>query len=281
MKTRSWMGGLLLLAAVIAVLIGLSLREPAYHGRSLRAWLRDLEHPSALVRHNAQEAVSYLGTNAVPTIQKMLHAEDLPIKTNIILLLSRQRFVRITFVPAREWRISAAQACFVLGPRAEPAIPDLFEFSLGDSYCRNLAESAMGQMGAGAVGRLSRELTNEDFHVRRTAAGALHHIGAPGIKAADALVNSLNDRYGSVRTEAALALGRMDPSPAILKGLAETLDDVEPEVRIAAAVSLIGFGERAIPVLSERLKTTDLKGSIRITNVLYQIAAARKNSSQE
>ena len=101
------MGGLLLLAALIAVVIGLSLRGPAYHGRSLRAWLRDLQHPSALVRHNAQEAVSYLGTNAVPTIREFLHAEDLPIKTNIIFLLSRQRFVRIRFVPAREWRLGS------------------------------------------------------------------------------------------------------------------------------------------------------------------------------
>lgn len=280
MKTRSWTGGLLLLVVLIGIVIGISFREPAYQGRSLRAWLRDMQHPSPLVRHNAQEAVSHLGTNTVPTLREILHAEDSRIKTNIIHLLSRQRFVRIRFVPARERRISAAQACFVLGPRAEAAIPDLFEFSLGDSYCRNLAESAMGQMGAGAVERLSRALTNEDFNVRRTAAGALHHIGAPGIKAVDALVNCLNDRYGSVRTEAAYALGRMDVSPAILKGLAEALDDDDAGVRVAAAVSLIGFGPSAIPVLSDRLKKSDLQSSARISKVLRDIEVHDENSSQ-
>jgi len=115
MKTRSWTGGLLLSIAFIGVVIGLSLRGPAYQGRPLRAWLRDMQHPSPLVRHNAQEAVRHLGTNAVPTLREMLHAEDSPIRTNMIYLLSRQRFLRIGFVPAREWRISAAQACFVLG----------------------------------------------------------------------------------------------------------------------------------------------------------------------
>jgi HEAT repeat protein len=162
-----------------------------------------------------------------------------------------------------------------------PAIPDLFEFSLEDPYCRNLAESALGQMGAGAVEPLARALTNEDFNVRRSAAGALHHIGAPGTKPADALVHCLKDRYESVRTEAAHALGRLESSPAILTGLAEALDDHAPEVRVAAAVSLIGFGQRAVQVLSDRLKTTDLQGYARITNVLYEIEVSEKNSSQK
>src|SRR5437016_2512607 len=250
MRMRSWTGGLVLLVAliVVVVLIALSSHEPAYQGRVLRAWLREMQHPSPLVRHNAQEAVNHLGTNAVPALREILHAEDSSIKTNIMHLLSQQRFVRIRFFPARERRISAALACFVLGPSAEPAIPDLLEFSAEDSYCHNLAESALGQMGPGAVERISCALTNEDLNVRRTAAGALHHIGAPGIKAAAALVNCLNDRYGSIRTEAAYALGRMGASPATLRGLAEALDDDDPGVRLAAAASLVEFGQSAVPV---------------------------------
>jgi len=108
----------------------------------------------------------------------------------------------------------------------------------------------------------------------------LHHIGGPGIKAAEALVNCLNDRYASVRTEAAHALGRMEASPAILKRLAETLDDYDPEVRVAAAVSLIGFGQSAIPVLCDRLKTADQLRSERISKVLHEIEVS-ENSLQK
>src|SRR6266436_3449387 len=171
MRMRSWTGCFVLAAALFVVVIGLPSPEPTYQGRVLRAWLREMQHPSPLVRHNAQEAVNHLGTNAVPVLRESLHAEDSSIKTNIMHLLSQQRFVRIRFFPARERRISAALACFVLGPSAEPAIPDLLEFSAEDSYCRNLAESALGQMGPGAVERISCALTNEDLNVRRTAAG--------------------------------------------------------------------------------------------------------------
>ena len=195
-------------------------------------------------------------------------------ETNLIHLLSQQPFVRIRFVPARERRISAALACAILGPKAEPAIPDLLEFSNEDVFCRNLAESALGKMGAGAVEQLSLALTNEDFNVRRIAVGALAQIGARANRATDVLLNCLNDRYGSVRSEAAYALGRLQPSPAILKGLAATLDDTEPDVRMAAAVSLIGFGESSIPILHDRLKISDQQGATRITNVLKGIEAA-------
>src|SRR6267378_6708845 len=128
MRMRSWTGWCLVLLVALIVFVGLialSSHEPPCQGRALRAWLREMQHPSPLVRHNAQEAVNHLGTNAVPALREILHAQDSSIKTNIMHLLSQQRFVRIRFFPARERRISAALAFFVLGPSAEPAIPDL------------------------------------------------------------------------------------------------------------------------------------------------------------
>ena len=280
MRARSLIGCLAMVVAFVAVVIGLSPHEPTYQGRGLRAWLREMQQPSPVVRQNAQEALTHLGTNAVPTLREILHSEDSPLKTNIIHLLSQQRLVRIRFVPARERRISAAIACFVLGPRADAAIPDLFAFGAEDSYCRNLAESALGQMGQGAVERIAYGLTNEDLNIRRTAAAALHRIDAPGTKAVALLVNCLNDRYGSIRTEAAYALSSMGASPEILNGLTQALDDDEPGVRIAAASSLVEIGQSAIPILSNRLKTSDLQASLRIHKVLQDIAAAEKANLQ-
>ena len=72
----------------------------------------------------------------------------------------------------------------------------------------------------------------------------------------------------------------MSASPAILKGLAEALDDEDPGVQMAAAASLVEFGQKAIPVLIDRLETSDLQVSARISKVLQDIAAAEKRSSQ-
>ena len=39
--------------------------EPAFEGKRLSSWLRDLRDPSALVQHRAQNALRHMGTNAV------------------------------------------------------------------------------------------------------------------------------------------------------------------------------------------------------------------------
>src|SRR5262249_116016 len=74
---------LLMMAVGIAFIIW-SLDEPSYQGKRLTSWLRDLRNPSPLVQRNAQEAVSQLGTNAVPVLREMLHASDSPLRTNLV-----------------------------------------------------------------------------------------------------------------------------------------------------------------------------------------------------
>jgi len=255
-KASQRTGGLALLSFIALVLacivLGLSSREPVYQGRLLSSWLRDLRDPSALTRHRAQEAVRQMGTNAVPTLRGVLHVEDSAFKTNLWALLERQSLLKVSFLRARERRVSAAEACVVLGAEAKIAIPDLVEFSKGDSFCFNLAESALGSMGQAAVPRLSLALTDRSYDMRRLAAGALAAMGPAAQEAAPALTERLKDDYASVRSTAARALFRIGlPSHPAMRGLAQLLSDPDKDVQIMAAVSLEKLGRGAEPILFE------------------------------
>jgi len=209
-------------AAVLAgVGLGMSSREPVYRGLRLSVWLRNLRDPSPRVQHEAQEALGQMGPDAVFLVRGMLHAQDSPLATNLLNLVSRQSIIKVSFAPARERRIRAALACVVLGAEATPAVPDLVEFSKEDAYCFNLAESALGHMGEGAVEPLMRSLTNRDYAVRRLAAGAFRAIGPPASVAAPWLVGCLKDEYMDMRATAARALGRIGVvSPDVVRALA-------------------------------------------------------------
>jgi HEAT repeat protein len=279
-RRRYFIGVLILLGVTGALILWEAWSpEPSCFGRGLSAWLRDLRHPSPLVQYRAQEAVRHMGSPAVPALQAALHAQDSPLKTNLVNLLQRQTLVRIPFTPARERRIRAALACVVLGPMARPAIPDLLEFSKESAFCANLAESALGQMGEGAVGPLCVALTNTDFNVRRVAAGALVSIGPRAKAAIPGLTNCLNDEYASVRADAARALGRVgEASPGVVKLLVDAFGDLDRDVRCCAGVTVSGFGQQAVPVLSARLNDPDATVRMGVTNALKEIDAAENAS---
>ena len=250
--------GVLIGVGAALVIVAALTRGPSYGGRGLAHWLQDLRNPSSLVQHRAQEAIRQIGSNAVPMLRNRLHAEDGPLTTNIVGLLQRQTLVPIPFVPARERRIRAALACAVLGPVAEPAIPDLLAFGQGDAFCANLAQSALGCMDEGAVGPLAIALTNADYRVRGVAVTALAHIGPQAWAAIPALTNHLKNGYITERADAARALYRIGvASPGVVRALAEAVEDPLTEVRTLALLALTGFGEPVVPMLSALLKDAD------------------------
>jgi len=267
---------LLLLALLISVpLIGLFLwRELGYESAQLSRCLRDLQDPSALVQHRAQESLRRLGPGAVPALQRKLHARDVPAFTNVVQFLQRQSFVKIPFVPARQRRIQAAIGCVILGPDATPAIPDLIAFSREDGYCLNLAQSALSQLGPAGVRPLTLALTNKDPAVRMLVVGALVHIGPEVVHVTPALINSLADDAFGVRYEAARALGRLRaPSPSVVCALVQALGDPDPWVRSGAVISLENFGPQILPALADL--QNDPRPGVR-TNAMKTLLAIKK-----
>jgi HEAT repeat protein len=141
----------------------------------------------------------------------------------------------------------------------------------------SLAEIAIAHGGhavASAVPVLVPNLTDPEADVRESAAHALEQIGAPAARpAVPTLLRLLNsDATAQVRSRAALALGRIDPtSDDVITGAARTLrDDLDIPVRVSAAVLLMASGrsaERVSDVLTAAL--TDDSHAVR----LYSAAA--------
>jgi HEAT repeat protein len=116
----------------------------------------------------------------------------------------------------------------------------------------SLAEIAIAHGGhavASAVPVLLPNLTDPQADVRESAAHALEQIGAPAARpAVPTLLRLLNtDATAQVRSRAALALGRIDPtSEDVITGAARTLrDDLDIDVRVSAAVLLMASGRSA------------------------------------
>ena len=128
-------------------------REPAYQGKPLSFWLDGLKvhqghlpqrlQRSAAASEIAERAIREIGTNAVPSLLKMLRAKDSVMVSRCGLLWARySRHVRhappwIQYPPW--WRHQAAflheeasRAFVLLGTNAEQAVPELIRMNEQD-----------------------------------------------------------------------------------------------------------------------------------------------------
>src|SRR5258708_4833537 len=118
-------------------------KEPVYQGERLTTWLQ------AYALHNltpgnmaatmerekrTDEAVRFIGTNAIPTLLRLLRAKDSALKLKFIRLAQKQHVVAIHPVPARDWNNMAERAFCQLGHDADSALP-----ALVDIYEQNIS----------------------------------------------------------------------------------------------------------------------------------------------
>src|SRR5579863_8997401 len=109
---RTEMRKLFLAGLVVAALVGfawLVLRphEPVYEGKTLGFWLQlcdggcyNLAHPGgppAPSLEDANDALRHIGTNALPTLLRMLRERDPEFKFAMMRLLRKQHLIRIPF----------------------------------------------------------------------------------------------------------------------------------------------------------------------------------------
>src|SRR5450631_1968611 len=126
----------LLLAAFLGGLCWMTLRpgepEPFYKGKPLSYWLEGFaqmslpnpKHPEPS-KGEAAEAVRQLGTNAIPTLLRLLRKEDNWMTTQLFELSVRQHFIRIHYTPPFVLNWEATRAFGTLGPEAISAVPQL------------------------------------------------------------------------------------------------------------------------------------------------------------
>jgi len=230
-------------------------REPVYQGKSLSTWLEgytpDPKSYRPLVEQpqwqQANAAVRGLGTNAIPSLLRMLRARDNPWKLKLVRLASNQRFIKISYVSASELNVRAAMAFGSLPDHGSNSVPELIQI-----YKENRSEESQSAVVL-----------------------AFRSIGPAASQAVPVLLNAAGSSDLTIRHNALAALGEIHAQPdLVVPLLTKALRDQEPHIRSAAAMALRDFGAEAkpaVPALLELLKDGDSYVSTIAAESLEQI----------
>src|ERR1051325_10748827 len=128
-----------ILAIAIPILIGwlaieLSHPQPSHNGRNVTQWLEF--NPQAKQRNPfrshkegpppaARHAIKAIGTNAIPTLLRMIQSKDSVVKCRLNALLDWQSIVHFRFPAASEQRAMGLAGFEILGDDAQAAAPAL------------------------------------------------------------------------------------------------------------------------------------------------------------
>jgi HEAT repeat protein len=239
----------LLLVAAVAVLGWEILRtreaNPIIDGKPLTSWLDYyLPGSSETQREMADRALDKAGTDAIPTLLRMLRQRDSSFKQKVMDLVQKQHFVKVHYIPA-EWRNAAASLAFLeLGARAEAAVPaliEIYEVNLSP-YARQCAARSLGYIGPAAtraIPVLLRGMADTNSLVRCDTMMALADVHAEPELVVPALTNALNDAQSMIRLSACMALGVVGgEAKQAVPALVKSLGDPDPTVRGRAAQAL-------------------------------------------
>lgn len=265
----------LLIAAVgfVSWLIVCQPSEPIYQGKPLTFWCEqyaDNFYPDSdnELKKQAELAIRTIGTNAVPTLLRMLKAKDSKFKLRLIELASKQHLINIKWKMAEFRHGEALQGLLALGPQAKSALPTLLELygdyehhryvnykdrTIGYVYS-TIAQifASIGPEAVDAVPLLVQETTDSRSDVRLNAVFALRQIHARPNLVVPTLTKSLRDSTDVVRSIAASSLAVFgsdaksavpelikalaDPSPAVREQAASALKEIDPEAAAKAGV---------------------------------------------
>ena len=252
-----------LAAFVVAALSGVVCyvarqREPVYHGKSVSAWLRQFQQvksdPERVVprleisQSEELTAIRLMGTNALPTLLRLVQDRDSSLRRKVLDLLVKLRVVEWRPESATVHHTMALDGFTALGPIAKPAVPALIT-SLNDS----------------------------DAEVRRWAASCLGVVGPAAEAAVPALVQHLADPAVSEASEWALGGIHKRPDLAV-PALVERLRG--PGRKSSTLFALARFGpdaKTAVPAILPLLNASD-EGTPMARSALKRIdpeAAAR------
>jgi HEAT repeat protein len=242
----------IVLAAAALALVGLIVwqllkpSEPVYKGKALSAWVALYNLPyhadskrdgSVQKNPEARDAITQIGTKAIPTLLRMLRAKDSTLKTNIMGLLARQHIIKVSARPAYFWNNAASVAFSILGTNAQSAVPQLLEIANQNISRRSqhAAISSLGYIGSPArpaVPFLLQMITNGDTTVSQTARNALLRIDSE--VAAKAGIKPPPRPPIAAGTQRPPALGRIgapEAAPQRLRGTDWNGSDATFEVR--------------------------------------------------
>ena len=210
--------------------------EPVYQGKRLSEWLAGYDEPSP----ETEEVLRRAGTNAIPTLLRMLRAKDSKVRTRLMVWVRKHHLVKFEYTYAYQKNAWAAAAFDSLGTQAHEAVPELIEiFEQNISpYSQTYTISALGgTRSVRAIPTLLRATTNMNTSTRCNAICALGKIRAEPERVVPVLTRFLKDPNRSVRamTISSLVLFGSDAKPAV-PDLIQSLND--PTMRTLAKYAI-------------------------------------------
>ena len=101
-------------------------KEPVYKRKRLGAWLEIYGNATkGADTMAANEAVGEIGTNAIPTLLRLLRTKDTFLKLKMAELLQKQHLFKIKIVPAAVLHSEGISGMTALGAYAKGAVPEL------------------------------------------------------------------------------------------------------------------------------------------------------------
>jgi hypothetical protein len=280
MKSRILLATLALVGGTVLVGHALRSSEPVYEGKKLTVWLEEYDQFGPNVTHEkARTAVRAIGTNAIPTLLRLLNARDSYSKLVVMKLAAKQSLFKIEFTRAATLHSRALAAFRALGSCGRTALPALSAMKREDNFEYTMSVIAGFHEDAEMV--FIADLTNRDVKVRRYAAYLLNRSYMDGEISVRALGQALSDSDAEVRRAAAFSLAQLPREPAIaVPALAASLQtEGDNRVKEALLITLRRYGTNAavmVPLIESAVRDRDPQIAKEAASALDSIQPASR-----
>lgn len=220
---------------------------------------------NAALRADALRALARHGEKALPALRPFVADRDPRVRMQALAVLPAVGAPAVDLLTEAlgdddlHVRVTAARALRECREAALPALPALRRrLADPEPEVRGAVASALGALGAAAVGPLVECLASPDARVREGAVYALRETGGAAAPALPALKRLLDDPDPSVRRATALTLAAFGSTA--LDSLVRMCKDKDPSVRASAAGALKllrGAAAPALPALLDMLRDPD------------------------
>jgi HEAT repeat protein len=286
-------------------------REPAYQGKTLTQWMNIYCSPDNPTARNlfpqrfgwslprgkeaaemarrqseAAQAVSHMGTNAIPTLLKWEDKDgQVAWKYKVFAALPKtlqeRQSVDWWLVAADHYRVDrAVYGLAILGSNASPAVPELTRRMMTRASGSGVsAAAALANMGGAGLPALLSALTNTQTPNRGWVVrmvGSATRAASNDLSGVLALAHCVRDTNANVGGMAAIELGFITSQPSItVPALIDGLAGTKGQIRARSAYALGYYGPEArpaIPALLRYLNDGDAFVRQSVTNALQKIA---------
>jgi hypothetical protein len=261
LSRRAILGLFGVIAVAFLVMVTWHSREPVYQGRRLSQWLEGTfqwdgsAYSEKMEDSAAKEAVLHMGTNAIPTLLRLMSKKDYPLTVSL-----RKHGIGFNYKPLADigffhpfiQRTRGLAGFQMLQTRGIVGVPALLDVENHTPAASLQVFMALSRMGDGAIHPLTMILTNSDpqlrilatYHLsgfrksaseitpfltqnlshsnaslRAFTAGVLGSFGSPASNSVPALLEACRDGQTGVSEAAQDALKKIDPIAATKAGI--------------------------------------------------------------